>query len=335
MKAPPPPLRFLGAVVGGWVAIRVIALAPDWAGEALPEVAAAERPAPLAAVPTSRAVAPSAGVGQAVARQGRWSPSVGAPSTRLALLSAGDMAARLTTFSLPRRAEPFLAPSPPGVAQLFPPVPAPPGRDRRWSGSAWLFVRDGASAPTLVPGGELGGSQAGLRLTYRLLGRRAPLALSGRAYLPLDRPEGAEAAVGLDWRPLPRLPIHILAERREAIGRDGRSDFALTLYGGGERRLGPVRIEAWGQAGAVGVEDPDLFADGLVRATARVGPLDVGGGLWGGAQPGAARLDAGPHVSGRMPIRGVNLRLMGEWRFRVAGDAAPGSGPALTLASDF
>jgi hypothetical protein len=252
----------------------------------------------------------------------------------LAFIPAGDFASQSFALVQPYLGDPSSPPAPPGVAQLFPPGAPPPLRGNRWSGSAWVFLRDSGD-PALAPGGELGGSQAGARLTYRLLGRRAPLALSGRLYMPIERPEGAEAAVGLDWRPLPGIPINILAERREALGRDGRSDFALTFYGGGERRFGPVRVEAWGQAGAVGIDDPDLFADGLVRATTRIGPLDVGGGVWGGAQPGVSRLDAGPHVSARIPIRGVPVRVMGEWRFRVAGDAAPGSGPALTVASGF
>ena len=333
--APPPPLRFLGAVVGGWVAVRALALAPDWTTEALPEVAAAERPAPTgtASAPEVFPDGTPAGVTLARAQSGSWSwPPV--PTARGGVLAPIMALAAEPALALAQPQGAGLPAAAPGVAQLFPAVPAPPAGPGRWSGSAWLFVRDQGDA-ALAPGGELGGSQAGARLSYRLFGRRAPLALSGRVYLPLERPEGAEAAVGIDWRPLPRVPINILAERREAIGREGRSDFALTFYGGGERRLGRVRVEAWGQAGAVGLEDPDLFADGLVRATTRIGPVDVGGGLWGGAQPGAARLDAGPHLSTRLRARGVNLRLMGEWRFRVAGDAAPDSGPAVTVASDF
>lgn len=330
------PLRFLGIVLGGWVALRAFALAPGWADEAIADVAAAERPEPdgPAWAPLSQPGDAPSSVTLARAQPGNtgWSPAPAAGRGVFAPIIA--LAAEPASLVFAQSTGPDLPPAPPGVAQLFPTAPAPPVWTGRWSGSAWVFVRDPGDT-ALAPGGELGGSQAGGRLTYRLFGRRAPLALSGRIYMPLSRPEGAEVAVGFDWRPLPRVPINILAERREAMGRDGRSDFALTLYGGGERRLGPVRVEAWGQAGAVGVEDPDLFADGLVRATARLGPLDVGGGVWGGAQPGATRLDAGPHVSARLPVRGINFRLMGEWRFRVAGDATPASGPALTLASDF
>ncbi|WP_166038899.1 hypothetical protein [Sphingosinicella sp. YJ22] len=336
MTAPPAPLRFLGAVVGGWIAVRSLALVPDWADEALPDVAAAERPASVAAAsdPLPPAAETPAGLARAAAGHSGPGGFAETAATRGGFIPIVFLSAEPAALDVAQPGEPFLRTAAPGVAQLFPSVPAPPGQTRRWSGSAWILVRERGD-PTLAPGGELGGSQAGLRLTYRLFGRRAPLALSGRVYLPLERPEGAEAAVGIDWRPLPSVPLNILAERREAIGREGRSDFALTLYGGGERRLGRLRVEAWGQAGAVGLDDPDLFADGLVRATTRLGPVDVGGGLWGGAQPGAARLDAGPHVSARLPIRGVNVRAMGEWRFRVAGDAAPASGPAFTLASDF
>ncbi len=342
MRGPPPPLRFLGLVVGGWVAVRILVLAPGWTDEPA-EVAAQDQGLPAsAALPD----APPAG-GPALVLQAepaREHALAAGPWRRASAEAVGSWPDLIPAPALPSplapSAQPFqsvaaLPPPPPGLAQLFPPARPPAERQRRWAGSAWVFVRDGDEASALAPAGELGGSQAGARLTYRLFGRRAPLALSGRIYVPIDRPEGAEAAVGVDWRPLAGIPIHLLAERRQALGEAGRSDFALTVYGGGERRVGPVRVEAWGQAGAVGVEDPDLFADGLVRATARVGPLDVGGGVWGGAQPDLARLDAGPHVSARLPLEKANLRLMAEWRFRIAGDAAPGSGPALTLASDF
>ena len=44
------------------------------------------------------------------------------------------------------------------------------------------------------------------------------------------------------------------------------------------------------------------------------------------------RVDVGPRVS--MPV-GRGMRVHVDWRQRVAGSAAPGSGPALTLAADF
>jgi hypothetical protein len=54
--------------------------------------------------------------------------------------------------------------------------------------------------------------------------------------------------------------------------------------------------------------------------------------VWGGAQPGVYRVDAGPRVT--MKVRN-NIRVHFDWRQRLAGNAQPGSGPAVTLASDF
>jgi hypothetical protein len=85
----------------------------------------------------------------------------------------------------------------------------------------------------------------------------------------------------------------------------------------------------------VGLKERDLFTDGSVRASTPIGPFEVGAGAWGGAQPGVARLDVGPQASVRIPIGRTGVRASAEWRFRVAGDAEPGSGPALTLATDF
>ena len=208
---------------------------------------------------------------------------------------------------------------------------------RRWSGSAWLLVRRGGGGAPLAAGGTLGGSQAGARLLYRLNGDPArPLALAARFYAPLGRTDEAEAAVGLDWRPAARLPVHLLAERRQAVGKSGRSAFALTLYGGIDRALPHgLQLSAYGQAGIVGARSRDLFADASARLSLPAGPVEIGGAFWGAAQPGASRIDAGPQISYRLPVRSANLRLSADWRFRVAGDAAPGSGPALTLAADF
>jgi len=62
----------------------------------------------------------------------------------------------------------------------------------------------------------------------------------------------------------------------------------------------------------------------------------VGGGVWGGAQKGAARLDIGPSATMTIGLgESAAARLGLDWRFRVAGDAAPASGPALTLSAGF
>ncbi|MBX3560662.1 MAG: hypothetical protein KF780_02510 [Sphingomonas sp.] len=194
--------------------------------------------------------------------------------------------------------------------------------------------RDGGAQP-LAPGGVLGGSQAGGRLLYRLNGDPGrPFALSARISAPLRGP-GAEAAFGFDWRPVARLPVHLLVERRQELD-GGRSAFAAVIHGGGSIDLpAGARLDAYAQVGAAGLRSRDLFADGAVRVGLRLGPAEIGGGAWGAAQPGAARLDAGPQVSLPLPVAGANLRLSADWRFRLAGDTRPMSGPALTIGADF
>jgi len=223
------------------------------------------------------------------------------------------------------------------LASLARPALTRPEAGRRWSASAWLLVRGDDDFVALAPGGTLGGSQAGARLLYRL-DRSAvrPLSISARLYTPLRHSAGAEAALGLDWRPLAGIPIHLLAERWQRIGRDGRSAFSIAAYGGGSMALGRgVRLDAYGQAGIVGLRARDAFADGAVRLAAPIGPVEAGGAVWAAAQPGAARVDIGPQLT--LPLRtgGATLRLSAEWRFRIAGEARPNSGPALAIGADF
>jgi hypothetical protein len=220
------------------------------------------------------------------------------------------------------------------VADLQPLAPPRPSlAGRRWSASAWMLLRRARGGAALAPAGTLGGGQAGARFLYRL---GDGLALSARAYLPLRRPEGAEAAAGLDWQPVASIPAGILAERRQAFGREGRSAFSVILHGGASRALpGGLRLDAYAQAGIVGLKSRDAFVDGSARVSKGVGPVEVGAGIWAAAQPGTARFDAGPALTYRLPVARTHLRVEAGWRFRIAGGAAPGSGPALTLAADF
>ncbi|MBV9929862.1 MAG: hypothetical protein JO013_02830 [Alphaproteobacteria bacterium] len=211
-------------------------------------------------------------------------------------------------------------------------MPLPTPARSRLSLSAWAFVRPGG-ARSLAPGGSLGGSQAGVRATYRPGGRASPLALSLRFSTPLGQAAGAEVAAGVDLQPMSRLAIHLLVERRQKLGRDARSAFGVTLYGGGEARLGPLRVDGYAQAGIVGARRRDAFADGAARVALPLGALRIGGGAWAAAQPGLSRLDVGPHAA--LQLRPLALSVSADWRFRVAGHARPGSGPAFTLAGGF
>lgn len=225
---------------------------------------------------------------------------------------------------------------PPTTVMSATPIAAPRVA-RRWSVSAWLLMRGDDDSVALAPGGTLGGSQAGARLLYRLNpGGARPLSISARLYTPLRSSAGAEAALGLDWQPVGAIPIHLLAERRQRLGRDGRSAFSIAAYGGGSMALGRgVRLDAYGQAGIVGLRARDAFADGAVRIVRPIGPVEAGGAVWAAAQPGASRVDIGPQLTLPLRARGATLRLSAEWRFRVAGEARPDSGPALAIGADF
>ncbi|HYG46385.1 MAG TPA: hypothetical protein VD846_00445 [Allosphingosinicella sp.] len=330
-----PPLRFLALVLGAWAAVRTAILAPPWPTP--PADAAGAVPRPATALPAGPAIRPASASARAVSptpsiqasprrrlNPGPWPPPLPPSAGTLIEAPAVKTAAAIPSAAPP----PSLPPRGNG------PESARPGR---WSLSAWAFVRQGPVRP-LAPGGLLGASQAGARLAYRLNRDQArPLALFGRLASPLRRPAAAEAAFGVDWRPSRQAPIHFSLERRQALGREGRSAFALTAYGGvGDVRLGRFRIDAYVQAGMVGARSRDPFGDGAVRLSLPAGErLRLGGAAWAAAQPGASRLDLGPQASFRLPAAGRSVTLAADWRLRVAGKAEPGSGPTLTLATDF
>ncbi len=217
-------------------------------------------------------------------------------------------------------------------------------RTRRWSSSAWVFWRERGGGAALTSAGQLGGSQAGVRLDRRVAGLdkgRMPILLYGRLTAAVKVPHQGEAALGLALRPLSgRMPLTIGVERRIALDASGRNAMALVAAGGlnPTRVIGPVIAEGYAQAGMVGFARRDLFADGRMSFAV---PLDkaartmAGAAFSGGAQPGVSRLDIGPMLETRLPLGPIQPRLVVEWRQKVAGNARPGSGLAVTFASDF
>jgi len=159
------------------------------------------------------------------------------------------------------------------------------------------------------------------------------IAAYGRVTSPLSG-KGREAALGLEWQPT-RAPVRLIAERR--FGLDGNpGGTGLGAIAGIDREWRGFRLEAYGQAGAVLRRRAEPYADGAARGTRTVsaaGPvrLALGAGTWGAAQRDAQRLDIGPSAT----LAVHNLRLALDWRQRVAGEARPGSGLALTLGADF
>ena len=124
----------------------------------------------------------------------------------------------------------------------------------------------------------------------------------------------------------------------------GRVSFAPAVLAVSE--LAPRRLplgfvaEPYFAAGYVAGRSATPFVDGAVRVErplARFGAVEarLGAGAWGGAQDGAAALDIGPQVTVRATLAGRPVRLGLDYRLRVAGDAVPGAGPALTLSTGF
>lgn len=243
----------------------------------------------------------------------------------------------------------FYAPDVVGTAPSSPPgIPITPQRPRRWSMDAWALLRRddiGAPSPAGLLPATYGGSQAGGVLRYRLaLGSAHRPTLYLRSTSSTGMIRESAAALGLSSRPLAGFPLIAALEARVTDQGGQRrvqgAAMAITELPPFPLPLG-LRGEAYAQAGYVAGRYATPFADGQLRADrslVRLGAIDarLGAGVWGGAQKGAARLDAGPSASVAMPLgRGTNGRVAIDWRFRVAGDAVPGSGPAVTLSAGF
>ena len=218
--------------------------------------------------------------------------------------------------------------------------------DLRWSMDSWLLIRTGGGAVAQAPGAaSYGGSQAGAVLRFRPGGAAADSYGYLRTSAAIKAPGGdRELALGIGMRPRRALPLRVLAEAR------------LQDSGFGPARVRPVvsvvtelpwkalpaglRGEAYAQAGYASGRDATVFFDAqavIDRAVIQGAPeVRVGAGLWAGGQKGAARIDVGPRVSIPLHLGGpAAARIAVDWRFRVAGNASPPSGPALTIATSF
>ena len=215
---------------------------------------------------------------------------------------------------------------------------------RRWSADAYtLFRESGPAGPAASP--VLGGGQSGgtLAWTFDPLARR-PLALVARynaaSLAGRIDPATGQAAFGVRWQPV--TGVSISAERLVSAGVFARDDWALRVAGGAEGKRGRILWSGYGEAGVLGAGD--VFAGGQVRAGVpmlRIGKLSAiaGPGGWASVQHASGftsgRFDLGPSLLVRAPIGKASVELSADWRFQVAGNALPGSGPALTLSTGF
>jgi hypothetical protein len=200
--------------------------------------------------------------------------------------------------------------------------------------STWAMLR-GTPGPAGISGtGTLGGSQAGARLLWRF---NPHLAASLRTSAPINSRRGGEAALGIRYQPFASIPVAVTAERRKAFGQygTGRNAFAAFVEGGLYGQSMPLNssLDTYLQAGIVGAKSRDWFVDGQAAVTRPVYKnFSVGFGVWGGAQPGLNRLDAGPRLSLRV---GQRMRVHADYRHKLLGNAQPGSGAVVTVAGDF
>lgn len=351
------PLRFLLAVTTGWATARAVMLWPVAPGAIVAHANVRPRPATTDDILSAPIVAAPAFAGGGelpvallARRDSHHMPTRLRAGRGLALStetgSSSGVARVASPPAAPGSAPVSLPVSPQGAVQ---PIGSPafqPGGyvtssrgGSRWRGSFWTLVRGGSTAPQAgLTGGVLGGSQAGIRLGYALGGARR-VAAYGRISGALSQP-GKETAIGIDWQPA-KPPIHLIAEQRFPLDH-GRGGFTLGLVGGAGPSALPAdfRLETYGEAGVILRQGGVAFADGAARVSrkvARLGPVrfTLGAGAWGAAQPGAARLDVGPAVAADIAVHNRNFRLSLDWRQRVAGDARPTAGIALTLGGDF
>ena len=363
-----PSIRFLAVAMVGWAGVRAATLGvlpgaemfriersearpapPIVATEFPPIEPLAPTPPELAATPAAYPqVAPSAPAGvqrvsvpiyYATAPSHYAPPPVSAalPSPRpqfygpIPALDQWPLSRIAATWTSPRQSTVITAQGQSSPAQAI------GNRIDRLQLTSWALVRGGQGmalgTPSLASGGTLGGSQAGARLTYNFTRQ---IAATLRTTSEVGR-RGGEVAGGLRIQPHLGIPLWFTAERRHQVGSlgYGRSAFAPFAESGVYQRPMPWRFEldAYLQGGVVGFRRSDPFVDGGVTFTRPVyKQFAAGFGAWGAAQRGVSRLDAGPRIS--MKVR-PGVRVHFDYRQKLAGNAQPGSGPAVTLAGDF
>lgn len=210
---------------------------------------------------------------------------------------------------------------------------------------AYSFWRRGNAQAGILGNGQYGGSQSAIIANVPLLRfgtdrTTARLALTGRLAIAHGLPREREVAAGLKWRPSLNIPVNVIAERR--FRQDRPDAFAFFVAGGQSELRLPMkfRLDSYGQAGVVSGTSGGVFVDAMLQARRPIGNmgpalLSAGAGAWAGGQDKVLRVDIGPSISADMPVAGARFRLEASWRLRVAGNANPVNGPAITLSTSF
>lgn len=356
------PLVVLGVVLGGWLVARAMLWSSPFSvasagGGSAAQPAAPQHPAAIeesqpleTALDHLRIPKPNPGLAFPNSSWPQWAelPMMPDMPARIGSVPPGQTYLPMAPGRLPTDTP---LPSPRFDTDEEPqPQPVPTGREakpQRWRIDGWALLRQGsgfASSPATSRLSGYGGSQAGAMLRYRLGSgsRRAPFVYA-RATKALVSRGDAELGLGMGVRPVAAVPVTVQGELRISDTSTGTLVRPVVLA---VTELPPWRIsdrieaEAYAQGGYIGGDYATPFADGQARierrmATVGGAELRLGAGSWGGAQDGAARLDLGPTASVRFNIAEVPVRVSVDYRVRVAGDAEPGPGVALTFISGF
>jgi hypothetical protein len=210
---------------------------------------------------------------------------------------------------------------------------------------AYSFWRAGNVPLGQLGNGQYGGSQSAILLAVPMrrfgkVNNIGHFAIIGRVAVSHGRMPEREWAAGLRWQPIHSVPAHVSIEKRF---RPNKADaVAAYVAGGHEGALLPMgfALDGYGQAGFVTGKQGGVFVDAQWNAQKMLAGQDrtkiyAGGGIWGGGQDTVMRLDLGPSARAVLPLQGAQLRIDASWRFRIAGDAQPGDGPAITLSTNF
>lgn len=267
-----------------------------------------------------------------------------------AVLDSGPSRSESKTagFALPSQALASLAFAaqvlPNSVAVPLPRIESEPNRKVSLTGSSWLLIRGGQNASSVAGIALLGGSQIGGRFRLQLpeVNDRIAVSVTAGISAPLNGVLGKEATVGLSMRHGQRIPITASIEHRFGLDKIGRNA-VVVLVTTGVSDLPIARqivINGYVEAGVVGLHQRNEFVDGSLSASRVIShnrnfTVGVGAGIWGAAQPGSRRIDSGPVIDVRWANRSTALKVSAQWRFRLVGDSLPGSGPALSIGTDF
>lgn len=229
-------------------------------------------------------------------------------------------------------------------------MPAKESR-RGLTGYFWIFARQASQfngpgaigTRAAISNGQYGGSQAGAILSYPIFTSPGPeVAVYGRLSAALTHLAQKELALGGRLRPFDSLPLSIHAEQRFSAesGRAGGTALFATGGTGPNPIIEKIMIETYAQAGYVLGDEQTYFFDGFATLQRPIinsnrKKLSIGTGAWVGGQRNVARLDIGPRADIRIPLGTEAARIAVDWRVRVAGDAQPRSGAAITLSTSF